>query len=113
MCIRIGATLVRGFLKKAEFNKERDKEKDKEKDQVSICFECKKLRHIRPDCPFLKKVLKMKMKRAMVVTWSDDKESSSSDEEETTNLNLLSMNSIQHFINCYLNLRKSELKSKY
>ena len=49
------------------------------------CYECKKPRHIRQDCPLFNKVLKRKMKKALFGTWSDDKASSSSDEEETKN----------------------------
>ena len=75
----------RKFLKKGRFNKERDKEKNKEKDQVSACYECKKPRHIRQDCPLLNKALKRKMKKALFGAWNDDEASSSSDEEETMN----------------------------
>ena len=35
------------FPKKGEISKDKEKEKGKEKDQVSVCYECKKPRHIR------------------------------------------------------------------
>ena len=56
------------FSKKGEISKDRDKEKSKEKDQVSACYECKKPRHFRQDCPLLKKASIKKMKKALFGT---------------------------------------------
>ncbi|KAA0046182.1 zf-CCHC domain-containing protein/UBN2 domain-containing protein [Cucumis melo var. makuwa] len=56
------------------------------KDEV-ICYECKKLAHIRTDCPFLKSSKKSKRK-AMKATWDDSSESES-EVEETANLGLM------------------------
>ena len=71
----------RRYLTKGKPNKE--KEKDKDKDQQPICYECKKLRHYRSDCPFLKKThKKAKKKKPMIATWSDSEESSSNEEKE-------------------------------
>ena len=74
------------FSKKEEISKDKKKEKGKEKGQVSVCYECKKPRYFRQDCPLLKSTLRKKMKKALFGAWSDDEVlSSSSDEEETIN----------------------------
>ena len=49
-------------------------------------FECKKLGHLRQDCPLLKSAFKKRMKKALFGAWSDDEVSISSDEEETPNI---------------------------
>ncbi|KAL4360717.1 hypothetical protein GQ457_04G018640 [Hibiscus cannabinus] len=69
----------RKFLQKGEF---KNKNREEEKDQL-ICYECKKLGHIRTECPQLKKKSfgKKKKLKAQVATWSDE-ESSDEDEEE-------------------------------
>ena len=51
---------------------------------MPICYECKKPRHIRLDCPLYKKEFRKKKKRAMVATWSDSEGSTSTEEKETT-----------------------------
>ncbi|KAL4323547.1 hypothetical protein GQ457_11G025630 [Hibiscus cannabinus] len=69
----------RKFLRKGEF---KNKNREEEKDQL-IFYECKKLGHIRTECPQLKKKSfgKKKKLKAHVATWSDE-ESSDEDEEE-------------------------------
>ena len=44
-----------------------------------ICYECKKVGHMKSGCPQPKKSIKKK-KKALVATWSDSKESSSDEE---------------------------------
>ncbi|KAK8500261.1 hypothetical protein V6N12_029978 [Hibiscus sabdariffa] len=76
------------FLRKGEF---KNKNREEEKDQL-ICYECKKLGHIRTKCPQLKKKSfgKKKKLKAHVATWSDE-ESSDEDEEEVANLCLMAL----------------------
>ncbi|KAK9031776.1 hypothetical protein V6N11_056065 [Hibiscus sabdariffa] len=78
----------RKFLRKGEF---KNKNREEEKDQL-ICYECKKLGHIRTECPQLKKKSfgKKKKLKAHVATWSDE-ESSDEDEEEVANLCLMAL----------------------
>ncbi|KAK8649027.1 hypothetical protein V6N13_129765 [Hibiscus sabdariffa] len=78
----------RKFLRKGEF---KNKNREEEKDQL-ICYECKKPRHIRMECPQLKKKSfgKMKKLKAHVATWSDE-ESSDEDEEEVANFCLMAL----------------------
>ena len=51
-----------------------------------MCYECKKPRHIRYDCPSIKSFVRKKMKKALFEAWIDNESSSSSSEgEEHTN----------------------------
>ncbi|KAL7209433.1 hypothetical protein ACSBR1_031052 [Camellia fascicularis] len=71
----------RRFHKKA-FNK------DEEKDDPIICYECKKSRHIKPECPNLKNKKKSK-RRAMMAAWEESDYNSSDSKasnSEVTNL---------------------------
>ena len=57
-----------------------------------MCYECKKLRHIMFECPFLKKQSKRPSKKAMVATWSDsDASNDDSDDDEVANLCLMAI----------------------
>ncbi|KAH9686777.1 Integrase catalytic domain-containing protein [Citrus sinensis] len=75
------------FKKSSERRKFRDLKNRKEKKEVIKCYECKKLGHIRSECPLLNKL----KKKAMVATWDDSEEETSDDEEhqEMTNLALM------------------------
>ncbi|RVW47390.1 Retrovirus-related Pol polyprotein from transposon RE1 [Vitis vinifera] len=58
-----------------------DKEKWEEKGDL-ICFKCKKLRHIKYDCPLYKIEARRRMKKAMMATWSESEESSEEEKEK-------------------------------
>ena len=47
-----------------------------EKKRDLICFKCKKPGHIKYDCLLYKSEVKRRMKKAMMVTWSESEESS-------------------------------------
>ncbi|MQM19815.1 hypothetical protein Taro_052829 [Colocasia esculenta] len=85
------------------FRKNKDFKKPDEKDQKKgkpICYECKKLGHIKAECPKFKKPefrkkesskkFRRHKKKAMAAAWSNssdsDSESSSSSDEEEANL---------------------------
>ena len=70
---------------KGEYSKEKDK------DQPLICYECKKLRHFKSECPQLKKDPKKYKKKAMMATWSGSDESSSEEEDSNEQANLCLM----------------------
>ena len=81
-----------GYEKKSEKKPLIRGELSKEKDV--ICYKCKRLGHMRGECPeMMKKFKKMRSKkaRAMVATWSDEESDSSteSEEEERDNLCLM------------------------
>ncbi|GMI71858.1 hypothetical protein HRI_000855100 [Hibiscus trionum] len=79
----------RKFQRRRDF---RNMNKKEEKDQL-ICYECKKLGHIRSDCPLLKKkgFEKKKKHKAHVATWSNEESSSDEEEHEVANLCLMSI----------------------
>ena len=73
------ATKVRNFLKKKNYyprKKPLGRRVRKKESEEGVCFECKKLGHLRIDYPQLKKKFKKK-KRTLVATWSDSENSSS------------------------------------
>ncbi|KAH9724758.1 hypothetical protein KPL70_007612 [Citrus sinensis] len=77
------------FKKSGERRKFRDLKNRKEKKELIKCYECKKLGHIRTECPLLNKL----KKKAMVAIWDDSDEETSDDEEhqEMTNLSLMAI----------------------
>ncbi|KAH9770422.1 hypothetical protein KPL71_012370 [Citrus sinensis] len=77
------------FKKSSERRKFRDLKNQKEKKELIKCYKCKKLGHIRTECPLLNKL----KKKAMVATWDDSDEETSDDEEhqEMTNLALMAI----------------------
>ena len=87
-----------GMFKKKLFNKKMSsgkpfqnwKEDYKKKEEVT-CFECKRPRHIRPECPLLKRRFQEKKKAMMAEsTWDDDDELlAEEDNEELANLCLM------------------------
>ncbi|KAH9680684.1 hypothetical protein KPL71_026646 [Citrus sinensis] len=80
---------IKLFKKSGERRKFRDLKNRKEKKKLIKCYECKKLGHIRTECPLLNKL----KKKAMVATWDDSDEETSDDEEyqEMTNLALMAI----------------------
>ncbi|KAK8510421.1 hypothetical protein V6N12_011786 [Hibiscus sabdariffa] len=80
--------LRRRFQRKGDF---KNKRKEEEKDQI-IFYECKRPRHIRSECPQLKKKSfgKKKKLKAQIATWSDE-ESSDEEEQEVSNLCLMEL----------------------
>ena len=55
--------------------------------EVSICYECKKPGHVRPECPQVKGSNKKVKRRAMLAAWGNSSDDDSSDEEnEQANL---------------------------
>jgi hypothetical protein len=68
--------------KKKKYTK-RKETLSEEEDEV-ICYKCKKLGHIQPQCPLYKNS-KHKKKKAMVATWSDKDSSPSNSNDEKVN----------------------------
>ncbi|WKA01419.1 hypothetical protein VitviT2T_019701 [Vitis vinifera] len=66
---------------KKESSSHGDKEKWEEKRELT-CFKCKKLEHIKYDCPLYKSEAKRRMKKAMMATWSKSEESSEEENEK-------------------------------
>jgi len=61
------------------------KKTNKEENNEIICFECRKPRHMKADCPQLKKkrYLQDKKRKSLMVTWDDlDSEKSNSSNNE-------------------------------
>ena len=73
-------TSRRDFSKK-ESSSHGDKERWEEKRDL-MCFKCKKLGHVKYDCPFYKSEAKKRKKKAMMATWSESEESSEKENEK-------------------------------
>ena len=61
-------------LAKNESSSHGDTEKWEEKRDL-VCFKCKKLGHMKYDCPLYKSEAKRRKKKAMMATWSESEES--------------------------------------
>ncbi|WJZ87905.1 hypothetical protein VitviT2T_007250 [Vitis vinifera] len=75
-------------LSKKESSSHRDKEKWEEKRDL-VCFKCKRLGHIKYDCPLYKSEAKRRMKKAMMATWSESEESSEEENEKKSGKHVL------------------------
>ncbi|GAV80483.1 UBN2 domain-containing protein, partial [Cephalotus follicularis] len=84
--------------------------KDKEEKEV-ICYEYDK--HIRPECPKLKKKKDNFKKKAMIATWSDSDDSSSDDKEneEVANIAFMAMEDENEVTSSFLSF--NEQKCEY
>ncbi|RVW63018.1 hypothetical protein CK203_062906 [Vitis vinifera] len=56
-----------------------------------MCFKCKKLGHVKYDCPFYKSEAKKRKKKAMMATWSESEDESSKKENEKEVANMCFM----------------------
>ncbi|RVW73015.1 hypothetical protein CK203_057446 [Vitis vinifera] len=82
-------TSRRDFSKK-ESSSHGDKEKWEEKRDL-VCFKCKKLGHIKYDCPSYKSEAKRRKKKAMMATWSESEDESAKKENEKEVANMCFM----------------------
>ncbi|KAH9792587.1 Integrase catalytic domain-containing protein [Citrus sinensis] len=84
------ARRFRKFFKKiGERRNFRNFKNYREKKEEITCYECKKLGHIRSECPLINKL----KKKAMVATWDDSEEESNDEEgsQEVSNLALMAI----------------------
>ena len=64
----------------------------KRENDLILCYKCKKLGHIKFECPILKKQSKKPSKKAMVATWSDSEASDDdSYDDEVANICLMTI----------------------
>ncbi|RVW80169.1 hypothetical protein CK203_054137 [Vitis vinifera] len=81
-------------LSKNESSSHGDKEKWEEK-RYLVCFKCKKLGHIKYDCPLYKIEAKRRMKKTMMTTWSESEESSKEEKDkEVANMCFMTINDL-------------------
>ena len=84
----------------------------REKNHI-VCYECKKLGHIKFKCPLLKKQLERLNKKVMVATWSNN---DASYDDEVANLCLMTLkdskvtsisceSNAYNLMNCEMHLR--------
>ena len=80
---------------KKESSSHGDKERWEEKRDL-VCFKCKKLGHIKYDCPLYKSKAKMRKRKAMMATWSESENESSKEEneKEVTNMCLMAIDEL-------------------
>ncbi|WJZ84635.1 hypothetical protein VitviT2T_004230 [Vitis vinifera] len=83
---------------KNESSSHGDNEKWEEKRDLT-CFKCKKLGHIKYDCPLYKSEAKRRMKKAMMATWSESEESSEEEnEKEVANMCFMAIDDIDEIL---------------
>ena len=75
---------------KKESSSHGDKEKWEETRDL-MCFKCKKLGHIKYDCPLYKSEAKRRKKKGMMATWSENEDESSKEENEKEVTNMCFM----------------------
>ena len=80
----------RGDFSKKESSSHGDKERWEEKRDL-VCFKCKKLGHIKYDCPLYKNEAKRRKKKVIMATWSESEDQSSEEENEKEMANMCSM----------------------
>ena len=77
-------------LKRKPFSKDDPSKEKVKKKKYPICYECRKLRHLKIDSLFLKKSSKKINKKVMSVLWSDSNDSSFEEKtQEEANLYLM------------------------
>ena len=74
-----GSLLEETFLKRTSSHG--DNERWEEKKDL-VCFKCKKLGHIKYDCPLYKSEAKRRINKTMMTTWSESEESSEEEKEK-------------------------------
>ena len=91
------------FMKKGRFNQRRSFRKEKDQKDANSsseirCFECKKLGHMRNECPQLKKkdLKEKKVKKKALAVWSEEDLSSSDDSQDEEVANVCFMTKLEN-----------------